>query len=420
MSGLPPYLYRRNGTNVLWFQRRVPNDLVEIVGKTFIRESTGQTDVRLADIVKNRRLVELDNEWAALRDDDPTSLDPEVIKRKAASEPPVGSEEWAGTYTQIDKVADAIDDYATRQGLRGGDGDFDLEHVGRTTEGQELLGLLDLAKRVRTWTEAGEAWLEVSNLKPGTQKLYRGQYKQADELLPAPGKVSREQARKVLKEMAQKMGGTTVTNFKSALSGLYRHLRDGREDDPRFSLDIFSLKDIPLKAPRERLPFQKSELTVLFDGMQGKLRLAARIALYTGMRENEICSADLSADGSYFIVNEAVAKNRNSIRNVPIHDHIKADVDEWMKDRWSSSRLSSAFGEWKKGKGFGPQQVFHSFRHTVNSRLKTLGVAMEDRVVLIGHESVDNENITYTHYDIDFVRSIVNKLDWSEIFKDKL
>ena len=419
MSGLPPYLYRRKETNVLWFQRRVPKDLVEVVGKTFVRESTGQTDVRLADIVKNRRLVELDNQWAFLRGEDPMSLDPEVIKKNAASEPPVGSDEYADMYTEVDKVGDAIDEYATRQGLREEDGDFKLEDVGKTPEGKKLLGLLKVAKGVQSWEEAGEAFLSVSNLKPRTQSLYRNQYNLAATVLSRPGEVTRQEAREALKKMASEKVGTTVTNFTSAVSSLYRHLRDGREDDPRYADSIFSLTDIKLKKGQERLPFQRDELPVLFDGMPEKLKRASKIALYTGMRQNEICSAKLSVDKSYFIVTPEVAKNKNAIRNIPIHDHINEDVQAWMSDGWSASRLSSAFGEWKKEKGFDGQHVFHSLRHTVNSRLKALGVSIEDRVVLLGHDSVENENITYTHYEIDFVRSIVNKLDWSEIFKDK-
>ena len=434
----PQYLHRRPGSGNWWFRKRIRPDVAHLYSDSFVRESTGTPDRQQAIEWRNRRLVELDLEWNAKALGDDYNLSPEAVRARFLLEPryvprekdqQLTAAEVAALNERADmfglteeaKIIEALDQRAEELGLRSDDPEKDYapEDLKDDPKGREYLRLLDIARGAQTWVEAGEDALKASHLKDRTKKLYRAQYPKADAWLPAPGMVSREEARRVLKDMAAKYSGTTVTNFQSALLLVYKYLRDGDDTRQNVRSDTFSLKEISLKKGEKFLPFMEDQLRHLFYGMSGNLRLACRIALYTGMRESEIALAPVRGDLEYFDVLPEYAKTTNSIRRVPIHPHIREDVRLWLQNRWSSSRLSTAFGEWKKAKGgFTPRRhVFHSFRSTLNMHLKRKGVPLEDRVALIGHDTVDNENMTYLELELEDVRKIAMNADWSDIFE---
>lgn len=432
----PTYLHRRPGSENWWFKKRIRSDVAHLYSDKFVRESTGTPDRQKAIEWRNRRLVELDNEWNAKAFGDEYNLSPDAVRARYLLEPRYvryeeGVERTDSEIAAINeradmfslteewKIVEALDRRADELGLRHDDPALDYvpEDLCSDPRGAELLKLLDIARGARSWTEAGEDFLIASRLKPRTQGLYRQQYKKADSLLPPPGSVSREDARAVLKELAATRSGTTVTNFQSALLSLYKHLRDGDDSRQNLRADIFSLKDIELKKGETFLPFMDDELKHLVSGMTGNILHASRIALYTGMRGGEIAEAPVRGDLEYFDIHREISKTPNSMRRVPIHPHIRDDVEKWLQNRWSRSRLSSAFGEWKTARGFTTRRhTFHSFRTNANTQLKRKGVPLEDRVALLGHETVDNENMTYLELELSDIREIVLKLDWSHVF----
>lgn len=431
---MPINLRKRKGSAKWYFRRRIPEDVkAHYGGRAYVEESTGTADLREAERYRNRRLAELDAEWEALRHQHGMSV--EAVRARAAIDPPWLSpslpkktpEQVAAMnlrrdmdeQTEEGRVIAEIERFAERQGLRDElTGDYELSEVRKHPEGARLLSLLPVARGARSWVDAGDEYLQAAHLKPKTKTLYRRQFKQADKLLPAPGHVSRAEARKVLSDMARDKAETTVTNFAIPLRELYKYLRDGDEDRADLDPQIFSLSGLKFKPKIKRRAFRKDELETLLDGMEGKLRLATRIALYTGMRAGEICAAEVSPDWSYFTIDPDLAKTEASARRVPIHPHIAEDVKAWKASSWSASRLTTAFSDWKKDKGFGRELVFHSIRHSVNTRLKKLGFGLEDRSALLGHENKENENITYLHLELEDVIPMVHKLDWSDVFPD--
>jgi len=60
-----------------------------------------------------------------------------------------------------------------------------------------------------------------------------------------------------------------------------------------------------------------------------------------------------------------------------------------------SSAISKRFGRLKAKLGYGPNQVFHSFRHTAMTMFEQSGVPENIAMDIVGHEK---PNLTFGHY----------------------
>ena len=56
-----------------------------------------------------------------------------------------------------------------------------------------------------------------------------------------------------------------------------------------------------------------------------------------------------------------------------------------------------------------PKATLHSFRHTFNTKLRDLGMSIEDRRVLLSHATSSVTKI-YTHPNLEVAKELVNKL----------
>ena len=56
-----------------------------------------------------------------------------------------------------------------------------------------------------------------------------------------------------------------------------------------------------------------------------------------------------------------------------------------------------------------PTATLHSFRVTFNNTLRDLGLAIQDRQVLLAHSSSETTKI-YTHPNIELAREYVNRI----------
>ena len=53
--------------------------------------------------------------------------------------------------------------------------------------------------------------------------------------------------------------------------------------------------------------------------------------------------------------------------------------------------------------------TLHSFRHTFNTKLRDLGMSIEDRRVLLSHATSSVTKI-YTHPNLEVAKELINKL----------
>lgn len=222
------------------------------------------------------------------------------------------------------------------------------------------------------------------------------------------------------------------------------------------------MKRQPTKRTR-RLPFESQDLQLIFREDAYISRNAKRphwfwlpvLGLFTGARIEELCQlrlSDIRRDAEsgiwYFDFNEhegKTLKNEASIRRVPLHDTL---IDLGLlkyrnavaKDRFDDDRLfpylpvtkfghrsdsaSKHFMRYLREIGVTDRRkVFHSFRHTVGTTLRTAGVSAEIRHRLLGHAIGDGEHATYMHADIPITKLYIDgisRLQYASVSLDFL
>lgn len=158
------------------------------------------------------------------------------------------------------------------------------------------------------------------------------------------------------------------------------------------------------------LPWEDNELETLFKNpprRQDLLEIMV-VALYTGMRLDEICSLtwnDIRTDPAHpelHYFNVGKAKTPAGVRTVPMHQALlwiitrnrgAADHRIWPKFNKEGpgdkpgADAGRAFSEYKRKLGFDSRQkVFHSFRKNVTQIVERAGVRESDWAQVIGHE----------------------------------
>lgn len=224
-------------------------------------------------------------------------------------------------------------------------------------------------------------------------------------------------------DVAETMSTTTINKYLDRASALFRWaVRNSYMD--RNPAEALQLSDS--RRPDEaRDPFDDEDLLKIFHSreyLEDKHRHSycywvPILALFTGMRLNEICQLHLSdiyqsEDGTYVIhVNEEDEKglkNKSSVRIVPIHDFLLQELNllsyvEKLKSE-SQTRLfpelrqrrdsygqtvTKWFARYRERCGIAAEKyrkTFHSFRHTVAKRLREANVPDSQIAQLVGHE----------------------------------
>ena len=246
---------------------------------------------------------------------------------------------------------------------------------------------------------------------------------------------------------------------------------------------VLSDKDIRRKGVK-RESFTQDELKALFGDMRKYVQAtegvssrfwAPLIALYSGMRLEEICQLHLSdivkVDGVLcFSINEESGgsgyvkhvKSSAGIRKVPVHPHLwdELGLEKFVASRWANIpkekytstllfpdlqervnavnhatvKLGSALTHWftryRRSVGVGGQhgepstKAFHSFRHTVIEYLhKEARVDLSMLQAVVGHEMVDmgvTENYAGDWPVKTLLTDVIQKLNWILFFRKKL
>lgn len=165
----------------------------------------------------------------------------------------------------------------------------------------------------------------------------------------------------------------------------------------------------------KRLEWSEHELLTLINGLKTKrdMKLAAMslIALYSGMRSNEIAELELiDVNDVYFHIPEG--KTESSIRNVPIHPIIQPLIhslkassnDGYLisglkrggEDQKRNHNEVKRFGTFKRSLGItSPTVVFHSLRKNFSGELERAGISENLAQQIVGHKK---QSLTYGLY----------------------
>lgn len=246
-------------------------------------------------------------------------------------------------------------------------------------------------------------------------------------------------------QLKQDIKATTINSKIGELNGLFEYaLNNGfytlSDKNPCEGLKIG--KAAKLRATYEGYePFSNDDLKSIFNHQTYSNRLKKPdqhflplIALFTGARREELASLKAQnikeIDGVWSIEIEE-GKNENARRIVPIHNKlIELGLLEYAQSIQDKSfpylfpyLVDGANG---RGKNTGRQfstyirddlkitndrKVFHSFRHTVITRLHTINSNKAHVIQLVGHEDDSVHFGTYTHdIGLKALQETVNKL----------
>ncbi|MFA6196565.1 MAG: tyrosine-type recombinase/integrase [Sulfurimonas sp.] len=214
-------------------------------------------------------------------------------------------------------------------------------------------------------------------------------------------------------------------------------------------------KDIKLKLTiKEKLDtkrdvYEDMQIKKIFDNIdlikqspkKKKLRkyhneypLIIKLAMYSGAREQELCQLtkkDIKVeDGIHYMdlnidTEGSSIKNIFSIRKVPIHPDILQELLAYMKPlkrdnlfTIPASQFSIDYGAFKTLLGFDRKLVFHSFRNTLQNKLKQQKVQNMIINELVGHSSVTSEKMTdgYTNkYNLEILHEELLKVKYEYV-----
>jgi len=176
------------------------------------------------------------------------------------------------------------------------------------------------------------------------------------------------------------------------------------------------------KKDRHRL-LEPADLKIIFDGA-GSWSLYYAFLYHTGLRAGDVA---LLTYGDFdfkkkaitsfirksrriheFPIAEVLVKQliKGNSKDTPLFPELNAETERKLNDNLSKPRKYMQALLKSQGR---PSATLHSFRHTFNNSLRDLGLAIEDRQVLLAHASSDANKI-YTHPNFELASQFVNKL----------
>ena len=206
-------------------------------------------------------------------------------------------------------------------------------------------------------------------------------------------------------------------------------------------------RDTKLKKAIKVLSFQDTELKQLLSASEEDACLndLIKLAMYTGARIEELMQLRIQ-----HIHNEALGlvisieiitndegkvisgKSDNAERLIPVHPEIKNIVEERInsskdtclfkatpdKEGKRANAIGKRFGRLKTKLDFKRNQVFHSIRHTVTTKLDRTGIPQPVIADIIGHEKQNITQDTYSdgitlEYRFEVINLLVYKLSKS-------
>ena len=257
------------------------------------------------------------------------------------------------------------------------------------------------------------------------------------------------------KLLAEKKAPTTINDHLVVLTGFFDYCIDNKVatmTNPARGLLIPGAHNKaesyePFKLPEVQKIFQP-ELYIkkmkLPDFYWGPL-----VGLFTGARAEEIASLDLAqvyAEKGIWLIDILDGKTENAVRKVPVHDQLLAlgfvDYVQCLQKAGYKKlfpHLQDGKNGYKKNmcRMFGeyldlpevnivdPLKVFHSFRHTVVTKLTGAGVNEGLKRAMVGHD-IDTKTSAhddYTHLDaltIPNLQTAINKLQYEGVDFSKL
>ncbi|MGD8275948.1 MAG: tyrosine-type recombinase/integrase [Thiohalocapsa sp.] len=332
-----------------------------------------------------------------------------------------------------------LEQIAQRQGFKGNPRDL--------PEAEDAVRTYKVATGQLTRTsDRVEEWLATKDhLQPKTLQMYRSDLRRLSERFPLLQDITKAEVTTwITKELLQQEGlnRKTLDRLLPACRGYWQYLQDlGLVADDQEPFSRLSVQQNGAKKvhPRDkRKDYTADEAHRLLDEAVAKdpsLADLIRLGMWTGARISELCHlkvADVHLDVPlpHFKVEDS--KTPAGVRTVPVHPELRSILKRLLKtsddgyvlsgltpnkygDR--SNAIGKRFGRLKTSLGFSRQHGFHTFRHTVITRLLNADVPYPVVAAIVGHDT--GENVTLGVYakgfDLEVLTKALKKLEYPRV-----
>lgn len=180
----------------------------------------------------------------------------------------------------------------------------------------------------------------------------------------------------------------------------------------------------------DRILFTKNEVDTLWKNSEKWDIKVLLILLYTGLRVNELLKnqrCNVNLEEKYIFVPKELAKNKSSIRHVPIHDKI-FDLVKWFyenSEKYEKKELIvNENGYIVTYNNFVARNLkkinlilendhkFHDTRHTFITAASKCKFDRLTLQLIVGHERKGTTDKIYTHIDITDMLKEINRLKY--------
>ena len=180
----------------------------------------------------------------------------------------------------------------------------------------------------------------------------------------------------------------------------------------------------------ERIVYSPEEINILWTNQSKWQARVLLVLLYTGMRVNEFLKNDLAnfdLEKRTIYIPKELAKNKTSIRIIPIHDKIFPIVRDFYDTATRYHKEKIAVNDKgtvimynnfvsrelpKINELTGTVHRFHDTRHTFVTRATELNLKEVVLQKIIGHEADNIMRKVYTHISVEEMAVEINKLKY--------
>tara|TARA_R110002153_G_scaffold265316_2_gene427789 strand:+ start:575 stop:1939 length:1365 start_codon:yes stop_codon:yes gene_type:complete len=404
--------------NTWHFRYRLPADVRHSFdGKHEIIKSLKTDDIREAERRKHQHLDLVVNRIKAIRTGDDTSLHKAALYWRSLMNE---SDEARGEFANeaLDEAVNTYIDggWSTVLGVAGRNPD-QIDAIKRSPKGDRVLEFMDIAlgKNIPSGTYIKD-WEKAYDVKAKTRDLAVSEVKRFVKEFPYLNMITKKAVTQWIEK--KRDDGAAVSTIRRCLThiGQYWHYLQRLEEVPG-EYNPFSGHSLKKRngGQTDVVGFTPDEVTTILDAVYKKedtnLKHLIIIALYTGMRIEEICSMKISniSKDRFKITG---TKTKAGSREIPISQAIIPLVKQLVGNSTDgylitgltsgsygnrSTAIGKRFGRVKSGLDFPSRShVFHSFRHSFSTALLRTGANSIVIDFLMGHKSDNLAIDTYS------------------------
>lgn len=399
------YLQKRSKT--FYFIKRVPDDVRHLHPSRSIRESLNTTDVITARKMRDNRLKALEAEWNAYRAL-PTGkhLDRQLLAQALKwREMGQQDEDRAGFLQMVeDRTTDLYQE------------DIHEDDQGRLPS-PKAGEFYDIASGNKTPVSiAVEAFLNGATLKTATRRLYKILLNQIAGEFANLEDINRNTFRNFVQSFQKTRTKKSVLNLITAVRSLLSYHGHNPSVLEGHRIDAG-------KAQVRKGVWTDSEALRLANANDAPqwLRDCITVALYSGLRRQEIGGLVYDASKDQLVVEANRAKTTSSVRRVPCHtkarDAAKRIVA--LEPKLRLNKITTGMYELADKldiprtiiiDGVPHKRDFHALRHTFASKLTSLGVEQSTTGRILGHAPSNVTGLYAGKVDPEIDRATIDRV----------